>query len=49
MPILVWIATVACMWEIAGAGIHPRPATSPARRRPSRGSRARRDEPPAIS
>jgi hypothetical protein len=29
MPILVWIATVACMWEIASAGIHLRPANEP--------------------
>jgi hypothetical protein len=29
MPILVWIATVACMWEIASAGIHLRPADEP--------------------
>lgn len=26
MPILVWIATVACMWEIASGGIYVRPA-----------------------
>ena len=29
MPILVWIATIACMWEIASGGIHLRPAQEP--------------------
>jgi hypothetical protein len=29
MPILVWIATVACMWEIASAGIHLRAGDEP--------------------
>jgi hypothetical protein len=23
MPILIWIATLACMWEIAGASMYP--------------------------
>jgi hypothetical protein len=43
MPILVWIATVACMWEIASGGIHLRPAdetrasqTEPQLARPAR-------------
>jgi hypothetical protein len=48
MPILIWIATVACMWEIAGAGIHPRPGDeSPAETEPRLARPARR--PPANS
>jgi hypothetical protein len=39
MPILIWIATVACMWEIAGAGIQLRPADEP---------RASEDEPRLV-
>jgi hypothetical protein len=29
MPILIWVATVACMREIASAGIHLRSADEP--------------------
>jgi hypothetical protein len=48
MPILIWIAAVACMWEIAGAGIHLRPGDeSPAETEPRLARPARR--PPAIS
>jgi hypothetical protein len=49
MPILIWIATVACMWEIAGAGIGLRPADEPraSEAEPRLARPARR--PPAVS